>query len=782
MAQELSQLEDNEVPELRIKTDDELWDAVRDQTGITIPRVKVCENHVAPFTAFADAFFSRSRNAVWLASRGFGGKSVLLATLAFMEGVEQGAAVNLLGGSGEQSQRVHGYMTGEDTNLPRTFWGYYGAPKHLLLTDPTKKETRLSNGGRIVVLQASTRSVRGPHPQKLLLDECDEMTMEIFNAATGQTMSARGIQAQTVMSSTHQYAAGTFTEILRMAAERAWPVYTWCISGDSIIMGVTENKQLKDIRIGDAVYAYEKGKLIETTVTDAWQNGIKPTIIIETGAGSITCTADHRILTDKGWREAGDLRQGDLVYSVQNKKSKNICRNGQNFISWTLPIMFERSSLPQLWKANRRRIKVLPSMSWDIGFSPSSRIQSDSKDRLSRLRRKKTGRIENMCELLSCEAIEAEQGASWNDGSRSSVDSFIRDKSEEEKQIPFSCSGITGHNGNFIPGGTTNGAVCSRFPFVRLSDSNRSERGILAQSSGADRAGSAQENRDQEFLSGVNSSQYERNSSLGFTVVKEIRHGLNVPVYDLTVAEGESFIANRLIVHNCYKETAQGWLPQREIDEKRGDVSTAMWEVEYDLQEPNPGARAIDPEKVKLMFDKSLGEVSGQLRKYYEFEEPKKGAVYVHGADWAKKVDNTVIISLRIDVSPMRLVAFERRNKEPWPVMVKRLEDRITRYGGKGAHDATGLGDVIKDYLLAGVKDFIMVGRARSELLNDYVTAIEQEAIVSPHIEFMYSEHLYASVNDLYGGMKYHLPDTISSGALAYHPSIRRGWSRGRGA
>ena len=442
--------------ELRIKTDDELWDAVRDQTGIAIPRVKVCPDHVAPFTAFADAFFSRHRNIVWHASRGFGGKSVLLATLSFMEGVEQGAAVNLLGGSGEQSQRVHGYMTGEDTNLPRTFWGYYGAPKDLLLTDPTKKETRLSNGGRIVVLQASTRSVRGPHPQKLRLDECDEMTMEIFNAATGQTMSARGIPAQTVMSSTHQYAAGTFTEILRMANERSWPVYTW-----------------------------------------------------------------------------------------------------------------------------------------------------------------------------------------------------------------------------------------------------------------------------------------------------------------------------------CYKETAQGWLPQTEIDEKRGDVSLAMWEVEYDLQEPNPGARAIDPEKVKLMFDKSLGEVSGELRRYYEFEKPEKGAVYVHGADWARKIDNTVIISLRIDVSPIRLVAFERRNKEPWPIMIKQLDDRIKRYGGKGAHDATGLGDVIKDYLLAGVKDFIMVGRARNELLNDYVTAIEQEAIVSPYIEFMYSEHLYASVNDLYGGTKYHLPDTISAGALAYHPSIRRGWSRG---
>jgi hypothetical protein len=179
------------------------------------------------------------------------------------------------------------------------------------------------------------------------------------------------------------------------------------------------------------------------------------------------------------------------------------------------------------------------------------------------------------------------------------------------------------------------------------------------------------------------------------------------------------------------------------------------------------------------MFNKELGFVEGELRKYYEFEKPDPKGQYVHGADWAKKVDNTVIISFRIDVKPMRLVAFERRNKEPWPIMVKRLDDRIERYGGRAAHDATGLGDVVKDILLTNVKPMIMVGRARSELLNDYVTAIEQEAIVSPHIEFMYKEHLYASVDDLYGGTKYHLPDTISAGALAYHPTIKRGWSRG---
>jgi hypothetical protein len=145
-----------------------------------------------------------------------------------VEAVTLGASVNLLGGSGEQAKRVHGYMTGDDTNLPHTFWGFPQAPTHLLLTEPTASTTRLTNFGRIKVLMASQTSVRGPHPQRLRLDEVDEMDLEIFDAAMGQTMEARSIQEQTVASSTWQNPDGTMTEILKRASENGWPVFQWC--------------------------------------------------------------------------------------------------------------------------------------------------------------------------------------------------------------------------------------------------------------------------------------------------------------------------------------------------------------------------------------------------------------------------------------------------------------------------------------------------------------------------------------------------------------------------
>lgn len=209
-------------------------------TGLRIPDNKVCIDHVSPMQAISDAFFCETPISVWHASRGFGAKSISLAYLSYLESIIQGASVSLLGGSGEQSERVHGYITGTDTNLPDSFWSCPTMPlsvKHLLLTDPTKKETNLSNGGKIRVLMASQTSVRGPHPQKLRLDECDEMPLKILDASLGQPMSARGIPIQIVMSSTHHNPNGTMTEILKRAKDKSWPIYRWCYKENLVSNG-----------------------------------------------------------------------------------------------------------------------------------------------------------------------------------------------------------------------------------------------------------------------------------------------------------------------------------------------------------------------------------------------------------------------------------------------------------------------------------------------------------------------------------------------------------------
>jgi hypothetical protein len=412
--------------------------------GVSIPDVQICLDHSTPWRAFCDAYFARHSMSVWHGSRGFAGKSFLLATLGLTEACTLKGDVNILGGSGLQSKRVHDYM--------HNFWLRKQAPKKLLLSDPKKMSTRLTWGNSIQALLASQNSVRGPHPQRMRLDEVDEMSIEIFDAAMGQTMASEDCSAQTVASSTHHNAIGTMTEILKRAAEKGWPVHKW-----------------------------------------------------------------------------------------------------------------------------------------------------------------------------------------------------------------------------------------------------------------------------------------------------------------------------------CYRETLKphGWLNPDEVMRKKGETTKLQWDVEYELGEPSHESRAIMTEAVEVMFDRKLGVFDGGVQQYIEIEPPVEGATYATGGDWARDVDWTIIITLRTDVFPLRVVAFLRTGRRPWPFMIKMFDDRIDRYGGTACHDATGLGNVIDDYIKSDAEGVVMVGKDRDALFTDYILAIEKGEIECPFITFMEGEHKYATVDDLYGSG--HPPDTIVAGAMAYRASKASG-------
>jgi hypothetical protein len=219
----------------------------------------------------------------------------------------------------------------------------------------------------------------------------------------------------------------------------------------------------------------------------------------------------------------------------------------------------------------------------------------------------------------------------------------------------------------------------------------------------------------------------------------------------------------------CWKETSaqpNGWLSHDEIERKRTEVTQTMWSVEYDLQEPSPEDRAIMPEKVNAMFDESLGIFEGYPKEYIEIEEPIEGNDYSTGADWARKMDYTVIDTLKINTRPYLLVAYMKVNRLDWPTMVGYLDARNTRFPGKSANDGTGLGDVVNGYLKTQSEGVMMVGRLRKDLLSNCIAAIENGEIKAPLIKRKRDALLYASVDDVYG--EGHCPDDLVALAMAY--------------
>ena len=226
----------------------------------------------------------------------------------------------------------------------------------------------------------------------------------------------------------------------------------------------------------------------------------------------------------------------------------------------------------------------------------------------------------------------------------------------------------------------------------------------------------------------------------------------------------------------CYRETLEphGWLSQKEMLGKKNDMPTAQWIVEVELGEPAAEGRAIQTDAVEKMFQVELGEGEGSENQYLEFAPPDlPHQVYATGADWAKDVDWTVILTYKVtDEEQWRLVVFERMGRRPWPYMISRFEQRIERYPGAAGHDSTAMGgDVIHDLLTIDAEGFQMVGRARQEMFTDYIVAIEQGKIVCPRVKFMYNEHKYCTTKDLYGSG--HPPDSVVAGAIAWRQRFR---------
>lgn len=700
--------------------------------GLVVPDTSVCPGHCSPLDAAVASYFATAPVVVWKASRGFGGKTSLLAAISVLE-LMDGADVSLLGGSGRQSQQIlnnvrqawnrGGNIQGEETQSPLST---------LIPDEPSSYRARTINGNELVALTASTKSARGPHPQRLRMDEVDEMREEVYAAAMGQAMDGNGISNQTTLSSTHQYPDGTMTSVLKEAAERDWPVHEWCVDRDTMIAMPGGPRPIHQVEAGEIVYGYRDNRIIETQVSEAWAVGVRQTTIIETHLGNLTCTAEHKVLTDAGWKLAGDLIAGDFIISAD---------------------------VPGVWRANSQ---TRPKQDRQVLGVPQGNSQPPRASRaVYGMRRAEATQKQALPGMLQVKSGRQQPNESRTAGASAR-------EAQSTKPARSFGGGIT--YGPWIDSDNSqgNGPVRTGLLSTGASGGDRSQRGVLAQPPRAseERPGEGQTGRGRrmEDDSAVDGSA----PSVVLACVQRVRPGPTVEVWDMTVPDGHAFVANGLVVHNCWRESSvsnNGWLSTKQVEDKKASVPGTMWQIEYDLQEPNPEGRLFTAESLLSLFNGKIGTVEDRLRSYYEFEKPKEGALYSTGADWARDLHFCVITTLRYDVSPARLVAYERRQHEPYPLLVDRFEKRLERYPGKGIHDAIGVGASLSDYI--AVDDVIDYNtKSRETLFSPYVLAVEAGKIQAPVVNVLHTEHKYCRYMDIFG--KGHPPDGMVAMALAW--------------
>lgn len=230
----------------------------------------------------------------------------------------------------------------------------------------------------------------------------------------------------------------------------------------------------------------------------------------------------------------------------------------------------------------------------------------------------------------------------------------------------------------------------------------------------------------------------------------------------------------------CFREVLapNGWMDPQFIERKRKSVPAEMFRVEYELGEPAGGSRAFDLERLNKAFVpmKTVRERHAQDDDEWVYEEYNARGEYAAGADWAKEQDKTVITVTRLDVKPHRTVYHRRINRRPWPVMIGYFNDAVNLYQARSAHDATGVGNVVNDYIDERSNKVVMIGQKRIELINEFITDVEQGIYQFPRPDPeaklgeanpMFAMFKSTTVADVYSTTaSAHLPDDVVAGAM----------------
>lgn len=163
--------------------------------GIVTPREPLVGGHCSPFDYLCHAFFEPTeakmragsappRDAVIWAARG-AGKTFYAAVATALDLIfKPGVEVRILGGSLDQSRRMHEHLKAlfERDELAGLLSAEVSKPL-------TERRVLLANGSRAEVLSQSHTSVRGTRPHKLRCDEVDLFDEDVWHAAQYTTRS-----------------------------------------------------------------------------------------------------------------------------------------------------------------------------------------------------------------------------------------------------------------------------------------------------------------------------------------------------------------------------------------------------------------------------------------------------------------------------------------------------------------------------------------------------------------------------------------------------------------
>ncbi|MCA9282756.1 MAG: hypothetical protein H6812_01170 [Phycisphaeraceae bacterium] len=191
---------------------------------INLPRAPRMPDHQSPLDYLAHAFFANAhpRDCVVWACRG-GGKTFYAAVATALDLIfKPGVEVRILGGSLEQSRRMHHHLR-----------ALFDKPAlaNLLDARPTERRLTLINKSSVEIMAQSHTSVRGSRPQILRCDEAELFDPDIWEAAQLTTRSKQCgdtfVRGAIEALSTHHTPTGLMSQLI---SDNARTQFRWSVT------------------------------------------------------------------------------------------------------------------------------------------------------------------------------------------------------------------------------------------------------------------------------------------------------------------------------------------------------------------------------------------------------------------------------------------------------------------------------------------------------------------------------------------------------------------------
>ncbi len=194
----------------------QLWGFVFAHFGVALPHRTFTRGHSTPLDFVADAFFNPAQDIAAWACRS-GGKTLGASIIAALEFLFTDCLqARVLSGSEAQARNLYEYWR-----------RWCGALLTGRVEGEVKRQLTRVAGGRLEVLAASQKNVRGPKVHRLFEDELDEIDREIDAAAVGMIVSRESIPGRTIYTSTWHRADGPMAHLVGAAPTSGVRLHKW---------------------------------------------------------------------------------------------------------------------------------------------------------------------------------------------------------------------------------------------------------------------------------------------------------------------------------------------------------------------------------------------------------------------------------------------------------------------------------------------------------------------------------------------------------------------------